>query len=706
VKSEPPGAQVLLDDKPAGLTPLTIEKLAPGEHTLVLEFQGYASREKKVSYDGKRLEVSETLEKEAYGSIRVKGSGAPAQISFQGVPRGAPPVAIDRVPPGEYALEVTGPGGVVYEVPVRVERDKAAQVKVDFDELAAKEEKAFRDLPRGESLERTAEILSGFLRAWSRGKYAAETKAVLGELDAARRSFEGFSGLSDPVRKIQAAEDYLKAYRDKVYPLRWHVEEVEAARDALRTELESKARDRIDRESDFFGRRRAAQDYLEQVPWGARGDEVRALIKALEREERAFNDWRAASIYGDKVSRGRAYVEQFPQGLKAEEVKGEVEALEKAEAAAWSAVEAEKDPARRAEAAEQYASRFAGSPRAEKARASADAGRSEWKAYQETAKSAEACRKYLDEFPTGAFRAEVEKRLARFGWPAGKGYVAFEGGALPEAITRGESPGEYVNSWDRSAMVYVPEGFYPLGSADFFSGSDDGPEVMVWLSGYFIDKYEVSNRQYGEFLKWWKSAKNRRRFSHPEEPAGFDPTPAFWNDPSFNRPDQPVVGVSWFGAWAYAHWAGKTLPTEAQWEKAASANLAQRTKRKYPWGDDPPSPTLCNFDGNEKKPASTTQFSQGASPFGAVNMAGNVAEWCLDPWRSDYLEALAEELKKRSARWAINPCAEGGGDGSHAVRGGSWEDGADEIMVSRRSGTREASEKTGFRCAAWHVGRE
>ncbi|MCU0722737.1 MAG: protein kinase, partial [Planctomycetes bacterium] len=166
VRSDPPGAQVLLDDKPAGRTPLSIASLPPGEHVLLLELDGYAPREKKVDYQGKRLEVTEALEKEAFGAIRVKSSGPPVQIVFQGVARGAPPVSIDRVPPGDDALEVAGPGGAVYEVPVKVEREQTAQVKVDFDELAAREERDFRGLPRGDTLGKTAEIYAGFLKAW------------------------------------------------------------------------------------------------------------------------------------------------------------------------------------------------------------------------------------------------------------------------------------------------------------------------------------------------------------------------------------------------------------------------------------------------------------------------------------------------------------------------------------------------------------
>jgi Uncharacterized conserved protein len=110
--------------------------------------------------------------------------------------------------------------------------------------------------------------------------------------------------------------------------------------------------------------------------------------------------------------------------------------------------------------------------------------------------------------------------------------------------------------------------------------NDESPAHMVFLDPYFIDKYEVSNKDYGEFIK----AKGH-------------PAPAYWDDPRLNSPKQPVVGVSWYDARAYCEYRGKRLPTEAEWEKAArgpNGNL-------YPWGDNF-DPAKVNYGKNTMPP--------------------------------------------------------------------------------------------------------
>ena len=105
--------------------------------------------------------------------------------------------------------------------------------------------------------------------------------------------------------------------------------------------------------------------------------------------------------------------------------------------------------------------------------------------------------------------------------------------------------------------------------------------------------------------------------------------PRFWDDPRYNAPEQPVVGVSWPEASAYAKWAGKRLPTEYEWELAARGTDG----RRWPWGSDWDKTKANAYDGSAGKPLPVGSFPTGASPFGVLDMAGNVWEWTADWYR-------------------------------------------------------------------------
>jgi len=195
----------------------------------------------------------------------------------------------------------------------------------------------------------------------------------------------------------------------------------------------------------------------------------------------------------------------------------------------------------------------------------------------------------------------------------------------------------------------------------------DGAE-MVFVPGgsplvpkaFWIDRYEVTNAQYRRFVE-----ETRHE------------APAYWGDPAFNQPDHPVVGVSWEDAFQYAQWVGKRLPTWAEWERAAGGDDG----RAYPWGEAW-SPGRCNsvggqdgFDGT----APVGSFPSGASPYGAMDMAGNVWEWVANgpesgPWEGGQF------------RWG---------------RGGSWANGPEGVRISARARgeARLADCIIGFRCA-------
>jgi formylglycine-generating enzyme required for sulfatase activity len=160
----------------------------------------------------------------------------------------------------------------------------------------------------------------------------------------------------------------------------------------------------------------------------------------------------------------------------------------------------------------------------------------------------------------------------------------------------------------KGEMVLVAAGDFTMGSDT--AGDESKPAHQVSVPAFYIDKTEVTNAQYKEFC----TATGKQ-----------PPTDPFWEKGYFEkRPNAPVLGVSFDDAKAYATWAGKRLPTEPEWEKAASWNPATQTKTDFPWG--------ASFEaGKAAFGFDTTRdvggFTSGASPSGALDMAGNVAEW-------------------------------------------------------------------------------
>lgn len=189
---------------------------------------------------------------------------------------------------------------------------------------------------------------------------------------------------------------------------------------------------------------------------------------------------------------------------------------------------------------------------------------------------------------------------------------------------------------DIAGMVSVPAG-------RFLSGPNRRDEE---LPAFRIDRHEVKNATYALFLQAVRS--DAHRYCHPDEPKDKDHTPRYWRDfqpallrvngtaklapfsvDDFRRPELPVVGVDWWDAVAFAAWAGKRLPTRLEWEKAARG----KDGRKWPWGNEW-SYARANTGGEKwgehdgvRYAAPVIDFVEGASPHGALNMAGNAAEW-------------------------------------------------------------------------------
>ena len=189
------------------------------------------------------------------------------------------------------------------------------------------------------------------------------------------------------------------------------------------------------------------------------------------------------------------------------------------------------------------------------------------------------------------------------------------------------------NAKDGSVMIVIPAGEFTMG------GRPSGSERSVYLDEYAIQKYPVTVEQYARYCR--------------ETRQPMPPCPDWgW------RPDHPVVNVDWHGAAAYAKWAGLALPTEAQWEKAARGTDG----RAYPWGNEWDPHRLRHSVGRKQSgTASVHTHEAGASPYGVVDMAGNVWEWCADWYQSDYYESAP----------AKNPPGPDQGE-SRVVRGGGW----------------------------------
>ncbi len=238
-------------------------------------------------------------------------------------------------------------------------------------------------------------------------------------------------------------------------------------------------------------------------------------------------------------------------------------------------------------------------------------------------------------------------------------------------------------------MVLVPAGAFWMGKNDKDAGAaaDESPGHSVDLSAYFIDKFEVSNAQYEKCVD-----------------AGACPLPAgvfsiqsphmAYGNPMFD--DYPVVFVPHGFATQYCVWAGKRLPTEAEWEKAARGAADERI---YPWGNLWDG-YRANAAQGQLGPRPVRSYSpEGCSPFGACNMSGNVAEWVADYYHSTFYADSQRNLP--GSTLLHDPINWNTGSGKLVVRGGSFRSTIYDARVSKR-GNQSATmalDDTGFRCA-------
>jgi formylglycine-generating enzyme required for sulfatase activity len=263
-----------------------------------------------------------------------------------------------------------------------------------------------------------------------------------------------------------------------------------------------------------------------------------------------------------------------------------------------------------------------------------------------------------------------------------------------------KEPAQVIRGQDEKEMRLVPAGWFEMGSTDseventyqlakkYYEAAQkswfkaEQPVHRVWVEAFYMDTYEVTMREYAAF----RQATGHRAL--PAEVADYAP-----------GEKHPVVGVSWDDAVAYCRWAGKALPTEAQWEKAARGT----DRRLYPWGNEPVTGRRANYcdarcefewkdtnaDDGYRFTAPVGSYPAGASPYGLQDLAGNVPEWVQDWYDPDYYRRSPERNPVNTTPTEFR-----------VLRGGGWLDPPAGLRAANRGGVAPDDRGTnvGFRC--------
>ena len=253
-------------------------------------------------------------------------------------------------------------------------------------------------------------------------------------------------------------------------------------------------------------------------------------------------------------------------------------------------------------------------------------------------------------------------------------------------------------------MVLIPAGTFQMGSEDEDANEDEQPVHTVYVDAFYMDKYEVTNAQYKAFVDAnppWQKDKIKYKIDERVHWWGYLDS---WDGNNYpaGKADHPVVSVNWYAAVAYAQWAGKRLPTEAEWEYAARGGLAGK---KYPWGD---TITLANANYWLDDLGGTSAVGQyAANGYGLYDMAGNVWEWCLDKYDPNFYTFYTESHNSRnpiSGAVTIEVLLDNFASvrtlSRRVLRGGDWGHGATYLRVACRTESSPVSfaGNYGFRC--------
>ncbi|WP_199197473.1 SUMF1/EgtB/PvdO family nonheme iron enzyme [Chroococcidiopsis sp. CCALA 051] len=245
----------------------------------------------------------------------------------------------------------------------------------------------------------------------------------------------------------------------------------------------------------------------------------------------------------------------------------------------------------------------------------------------------------------------------------------------------------------QNQMIKIPAGYFEQGNNTIDALDNERPAHQVYLDTYWIDRYPVTCAEYRLFMKaggyhnpvWW--SENGWQWLQQEQIA----RPLYWlEDPQYDN--HPVCGVSWYEAEAYANFADKRLPTEAEWEKAASWDALNSHHRTYPWGEVEPDLDRCNHNYAIAQTTPVNAHPNGRSAYGCEDMLGNVWEWT----------ACVFDGYAGFASYPYTGYSQVYFDGQHQVlKGGSWATRPWALRASFRNwyhpGVRQIL--AGFRCA-------